>query len=210
MLRKQEGSILIFSVIVLSLITLFSATCSALIFSNNKYSKYNYKNIYIEELCLGAIELVYSNAMKEVLIALENNQDFESFKSYFDDEGFIDRVDDVYIENSKIRCIVDCENNRFESEDGIYYRINSEYNDGQFRKNIFAYLKIVNPFEKNQEDLSSENIENTNEGDLEDNQEKEVVVSEEIAEETIEESNNSNNIELNPGDLVQIIKYEVK
>ena len=80
MLRKNNnGSILIMSLIIFSIISLMCITCSALILSNNKISNLEYKNEKLREQNLGLIELIKSNALielKDIMYASKTEDEF--------------------------------------------------------------------------------------------------------------------------------------
>ena len=137
------------TIFVFLLVSIISITSSELILSHSKYAKYDYEEVYLKEQCLSKIELVYSNVLKEVELALDKSQDSESFEEYFTENNscdFINRISDisgVSIEDTK--CSVDkidyyCE------EGSIYYRIVSEVEHKGFDKTIVANIKIKNPF----------------------------------------------------------------
>ena len=83
MSRKNNGSILIITVFVFLFVNIIAINCSALILSNTRYTRYDYEEVYMKEQCLGKIELIYSNILKEVKIALDESGDYESFNSHF-------------------------------------------------------------------------------------------------------------------------------
>ena len=65
MSRKNNGSILIITVFVFLLVNIIAINCSALILSNTRYTRYDYEEVYMKEQCLGKIELIYSNILKD-------------------------------------------------------------------------------------------------------------------------------------------------
>lgn len=80
MLRKNNnGSILIMSLIIFSIISLMCITCSALILSNNKISNLEYKNEKLREQNLGLIELIKSNALIEVKDIMDESKTEDEF-----------------------------------------------------------------------------------------------------------------------------------
>ncbi len=80
--KKNNGSILIMSLITLFIITLICTTCSSLILSNNRISELEYKTEKLKENNLGAIEIIKSNIINEVKYNMENNQTEEEFYNY--------------------------------------------------------------------------------------------------------------------------------
>lgn len=226
MLRKNRGSILIITVFVFLLVNIITITCSALILSNNKYTKYNYEEIYIKEQCLSKIELVYSNILNEVEIALNQSEDSNTFQNYFidnDSYDFINRINNisgVSLKDTK------CEINRVEIDnesDSIYYRIISKVKYQSFSKSIVAYIKIENPFNEEKVDKNQDvnKIEDDEDNKIKQNEEKtnldstsnlELIQESESTNEDIEKDQIKNeNIEINdfkkdikPSDLVTL------
>ena len=92
MSRKNNGSILIITVFVFLLVNIIAINCSALILSNTRYTRYDYEEVYMKEQCLGKIELIYSNILKEVDKTLTNTNDYDSFKEYIVSDNFLNRL----------------------------------------------------------------------------------------------------------------------
>lgn len=209
MLRKNNGSILVVTVFVFLLINIIAINCSAMVMSNIKYTKYNYEEMYLEEQCLSKIEVVYSNILKEVEVALDNSSDFDSFESYFisnNSADFINNINDlsgVSLNNKK------CKINKInrDSQDYLYYKIESTVSYNKFIKTMVAYVKIKNPFDKN-EALSEEKLQDTSDSitseqieDLEDILNK-IEDNYQIYENNqIESNKNEETEELNTGEL---------
>lgn len=160
MLQKNNGSILIMTVFVFLLINIIALTSSALVLSSSKYSKYNYEEIYMKEQCLSQIELVYSNILKEVNIALIECKDLESFENYFINEDFINKIEENLGQNY---CEVIKIEDKYIQENTTYYRILSKSTYHNFNKTITAYIKIENPFSKVDDNTENNNLENSNE-----------------------------------------------
>ena len=95
MSRKNKGSILVVTVFVFLLVNIIAINCTSIVMSNIKYTKYNDEEIYLKEQCLSKIEIIYSNILKEVKIALDESGDYESFNSHFISENsseFINKI----------------------------------------------------------------------------------------------------------------------
>ena len=139
------------TVFVFLIVNIVDISCSDLILSNTKYAKYNYEEIYIKEQCLSKIELVYSNILKEVEIALNESEDFDSFQNYFTNNNssdFIAKISDISSSSLKdTTCSVYKLENNYDKENSIYYRIKSEVKYNTFRKIVVADIKIKNPFQ---------------------------------------------------------------
>lgn len=206
MLRKNNGSILIVTVFVFLLINIIAINCSAMVMSNIKYTKYNYEEMYLEEQCLSKIEVIYSNILKEVEVALDNSSDFDSFESYFisnNSADFINNINDlsgISINNKK------CKINKInsDSQDYLYYKIESTVSYNKFIKTMVAYVKIKNPFDKN-EALSEEKLQDISDSiaseQIEDISNK-IEDNYQIYENNqIESNNNEETEELNTGEL---------
>ena len=84
MYYSNKGSVLIFILIVFSIVSTITMMCIGLNYSNSRISNLNYQNIVMKESLLSSIELVHSNILKEVSIALENSETEEEFKGIYD------------------------------------------------------------------------------------------------------------------------------
>ena len=101
MYYNNKGSVLIFVLIVFSVVSTITMMCIGLNYSNNRISNLNYQNIIMKESLLSSIELVHSNILKEVSIALENSETEEEFKNYFLGNIFINNIKNI--SNSQIQ-----------------------------------------------------------------------------------------------------------
>ena len=125
MSRKNKGSILVVTVFVFLLVNIIAINCTSIVMSNIKYTKYNDEEIYLKEQCLSKIEIIYSNILKEVKIALDESGDYESFNSHFISDNsseFINKINDLSdksLDNKKFN-ITRINTN---SENYIYYKI---------------------------------------------------------------------------------------
>ena len=171
MSRKNKGSILVVTVFVFLLVNIIAINCTSIVMSNIKYTKYNDEEIYLKEQCLSKIEIIYSNILKEVDKTLTNTNesgDYESFNSHFISENsseFINKINDLSdtsLDNKK--CNITRINTN--SENYIYYKIESSVSYNKFIKTIVAYIKIKNPFPKDtivENNESSQEIQNSQE-----------------------------------------------
>ncbi|MFQ7519894.1 MULTISPECIES: hypothetical protein [unclassified Clostridium] len=168
MSRKNKGSILVVTVFVFLLVNIIAINCTSIVMSNIKYTKYNDEEIYLKEQCLSKIEIIYSNILKEVKIALDESGDYESFNSHFISDNsseFINKINDLSdtsLDNKK--CNITRINTN--SENYIYYKIESSVSYNKFIKTIVAYIKIKNPFPKDtivENNESSQEIQNSQE-----------------------------------------------
>lgn len=101
MYYSNKGSVLIFILIVFSIVSTITMMCIGLNYSNSRISNLNYQNIVMKESLLSSIELVHSNILKEVSIALENSETEEEFKNYFLGNIFVNNIKNI--SNSQIQ-----------------------------------------------------------------------------------------------------------
>lgn len=206
MSRKNNGSILIITVFVFLLVNIIAINCSALILSNTKYTKYDYEEVYMREQCLGKIELIYSNILKEVDKTLTNTNDFESFKKYIISDDFFNTIKNVG-ENDLSNTT--CQISRIDLNDknNIYYEVISKTTYKNFSKEIVTNVQIKNPF---QEDSSNKN-KDTNQ-DIKNSEDENLNISQssdentEISQKQEEESKNIKDIKCS--DLVIMFGYK--
>lgn len=206
MSRKNNGSILIITVFVFLLVNIIAINCSALILSNTKYTRYDYEEVYMKEQCLGKIELIYSNILKEVDKTLTDTNDYDSFKEYIISDNFLNTIknlEDDDLNNTTYQI------NRTDLNDknNIYYEIISKTTYNKFSKQIVAYAKIKNPF---QEDSSNKNEDTTQE--VEDSEERDLNILEssdentQVSQEQKEDSKNTEDRKCS--DLVIMFGYK--
>lgn len=159
MSRKNKGSILVVTVFVFLLVNIIAINCSSIVMSNIKYTKYNYEEINLREQCLSKIEVIYSNILKEVEIALDESNDFEDFNLFFISDNsaeFINKINDLS-ETSLDTKKCNITRINVNSQDYLYYKIESSVSYNKFIKTVVAYVKIKNPFEQ------SKQVEDTDE-----------------------------------------------
>jgi len=101
MYYNNKGSVLIFTLIVFSIVSTITMMCIGLNYSNSRISNLNYQNIVMKESLLSSIELVHSNILKEVSIAIENSETEEEFKNYFLGNIFLNNIKNI--SNSQIQ-----------------------------------------------------------------------------------------------------------
>lgn len=98
---SNKGSVLVFILIVFSMVSTITMMCIGLNYTNSRIANLNYQNIVMKESLLSSIELVHSNILKEVSIALENSETEEEFKNYFLTNAFINNIKNI--SNSQIQ-----------------------------------------------------------------------------------------------------------
>ena len=206
MSRKNNGSILIITVFVFLLVNIIAINCSALILSNTRYTRYDYEEVYMKEQCLGKIELIYSNILKEVDKTLTDTNDYDSFKEYIVSDNFLNTIKNIQDDDLN-NTTYQINRTDLNDKNNIYYEIISKTTYNKFSKQIVAYVKIKNPF---QEDSSSYNKDNSQ--DVEDSEESDLnklKSSDENIEVSQKEQEKIKNIEdINCSDLVIMFGYK--
>ncbi len=203
---KNNGSILIITVFVFLLVNIIAINCSALILSNTRYTRYDYEEVYMKEQCLGKIELIYSNILKEVDKTLTDTNDYDSFKEYIVSDNFLNTIKNIQDDDLN-NTTYQINRTDLNDKNNIYYEIISKTTYNKFSKQIVAYVKIKNPF---QEDSSSKNKDNSQ--DVEDSEERDLnklKSSDKNIEVSQKEQEKINNIEdINCSDLVIMFGYK--
>ena len=74
MLQKNNGSILIMTLMVFTIVSIICVSCASLILSNSRINKLDYENEVLKQGNLGVIEIVKSNILQEVNNAIENTK----------------------------------------------------------------------------------------------------------------------------------------
>lgn len=142
MYYSNKGSVLVFILIIFSIISTIIMMCIGLNYSNSRISNLNYQNIVIKESLLSSIELVHSNILKEVSIALENSETEEEFKNYFLGNTFINNIKNIsnsQIQNTTIKIpskII------YDSNGLITFQIESTFKQDNFTKKYGASVEI--------------------------------------------------------------------
>ncbi len=192
MYYNNKGSILICILIVFSVVSTITMMCIGLNYSNSKISILNYQNLVIEESLLSSIEIVHSNILKEVSIAIENSETEEKFKEYFQGNEFKNNI--KIISNSKLENItikiptnIICDSNGL-----ITFKIESIFKKDNYLKGYSASVKI---------DTNLDNYKKVEEIVIWDN-------NIDIEDEYYENINNKDKISINPSDLVVVYDYK--
>ena len=142
MYYSNKGSVLIFILIVFSIVSTITMMCIGLNYSNSRISNLNYQNIVMKESLLSSIELVHSNILKEVSIALENSETEEEFKNYFLGNIFVNNIKNIsnsQIQNTTIRIpskII------YDSSGLITFQIESTFKQDNYTKKYRANVEI--------------------------------------------------------------------
>ncbi len=159
MLRKNNnGSILIMSLIIFSIISLMCITCSALILSNNKISNLEYKNEKLREQNLGLIELIKSNALielKDIMYASKTEDEFYNILKENEFKNFtnnIKDISDINLKNYYIEITYNNEN-KISTKKEVHYKVLVRSKIDNYEKNSFIGMKIENPYSDKEKDF---------------------------------------------------------
>ncbi|MGL4914221.1 MAG: hypothetical protein ACRC3Y_17510, partial [Romboutsia sp.] len=149
MSRKNKGSVLIISVVIFSIITTVCMSCAGLILSNSRIYKLDYMSEKLKAGNMGIIELIRSNILKEVKMAIDNTSNRNEFYSYItknNSKEFINRIKDISgssVNNCEIKIIY---NTASSNKDYIHYTITAKYIINNYEKYVLAKFKIKNPW----------------------------------------------------------------
>lgn len=202
MYYNNKGSVLIYILIVFSIVSTITMMSIGLNYSNSKISILNYQNLVIKESLLSSIEIVHSNILKEVSIAIENSDTQETFKEYFQGNEFknnIKSISNIKLENItiKIPTNIICDSNGL-----INFKIESIFKNDNYLKKYSASVNIDTNLENYKE------IESIELSDSRIDVEKEYKFNDlEINDETIF-IENKDKISINPSDLVKVYDYK--
>lgn len=230
---SNKGSVLIFTLVVFSIVSTITMMCIGLNYSNSRISNLNYQNIVMKEALLSSIELVHSNILKEVSIAIENSETEEEFKNYFFETIFINNIKNIsnsQIQNTTIKIPGKI---NYDSSGLITFKIESTFKQDNYTKKYEASVEIntkLNSFNANEEieiedetidinhfsNLTDIHINNQKENDLEyENQtNKTLDINNENKDNDYNDTNfnnNKDNIEIkniNPSNIVKVYNYK--
>lgn len=202
MYYNNKGSVLIYILIVFSVVSTITMMCIGLNYSNSKISILNHQSLVIKESLLSSIEIVHSNILKEVSIAIENSDTEEEFKEYFQGNEFKNNIKSI--SNSKLENItikiptnIICDSNGL-----INFKIESIFKKDNCLKKYSASVNIDTNLENYKEFESIKILDSSI------NLEKEYEFNDvEINEETIF-IENKDKTSINPSDLVKVYDYK--
>ncbi|WP_455538171.1 hypothetical protein [Terrisporobacter sp.] len=204
LLRKNKGSILIMSLIVFSIISLFCVTCSGLILSNIRISDLEYKSEKLKEKNLGAIELISSNMQKELNYAIKNTTNEDEFYNYLtknNSNDFINKakyIPSTTIKDTVVQMGLDEE---YSTKEFLHYKILVKSKIDNHQKDVLIHAKIENPWFGVKEEAKDDQV---------DNEILEKGQVENLNEENIKDVSEEDVKDINEGDLISFYNYEEK
>ena len=212
MYYSNKGSVLIFILIVFSIVSTITMMCIGLNYSNSRINNLNYQNIVMKESLLSSIELVHSNILKEVSIALENSETEEEFKNYFLGNIFVNNIKNIsnsQIQNTTIRIpskII------YDSSGLITFQIESTFKQDNYTKKYRANVEIntdLNFFNTSDEIENKLESENKTDKILDSN--NETINNDKNIENDKVEIEDENNIKIkniDPSSIVTVYDYK--
>lgn len=160
MLRNNKGSILVATIVFFSIIITVCVSCISIIYSNNNYTKLQYKHIKMKELALSGIEITRSNILSQVKYAIENFDEEEDFESYFlgNTREIIGDISKSGLDNIR----VNLKGKASRDIDGnVTFKVESICKEDNYTNRVIASVKILNPWNKyfdNDEDVNESQI----------------------------------------------------
>lgn len=94
----------------------------------------------MKEQCLGKIELIYSNILKEVDKTLTDTNDYDSFKEYIVSDNFLNTIKNIQDDDLN-NTTYQINRTDLNDKNNIYYEIISKTTYNKFSKQIVAYVK---------------------------------------------------------------------
>ena len=210
MYYNNKGSVLIFTLIVFSIVSTITMMCIGLNYSNSRISNLNYQNIVMKESLLSSIEIVHSNILKEVSIAIENSETEEEFKNYFLGNTFLNNIKNIsnsQIQNTTIKIpgkII------YDSRGLITFQIEAVFKQNNYIKKYGASVEIDTNL-----NFSNTNYEIENEAEtlgtnyskiFKDKQDKNINQEKENYIQLKNKTDNKDNI--NPSNIVKVYNYK--
>lgn len=145
-LKSNKGSILIFTLIIFSIISVTTMMCIGLSYSNRCLFNLEYRDIIIKENALSGLEIANSNILKEVEKVVSNSTSKEEFNEYFQGNDFIYNIKNI--SKTELNNVsIDIPNKPIYDERGfLIFNIVSTYKDNRYNKQLLVKVKIDNPF----------------------------------------------------------------
>lgn len=161
--NNNKGSILIFTLIIFSIISVITMMCIGLSYSNRSLFNLEYKDIVLKENALSGLEIASSNILKEVEKISLNSKNEKEFNDSFLGNNFIYNIKNI--SKSELNNVsIDIPNKPVYDENGfLKFNIISTSKDNKYNKQIQANVKIKNPFFNTYDENKSDVIiESTN------------------------------------------------
>ncbi|MGL6107446.1 hypothetical protein [Romboutsia sp.] len=165
--NSNKGSILIFTLIIFSIISVITMMCIGLNYSNQSLFKLEYEDTILEENALSGLEITKSNILKEVEQTVSNSNNEQEFNNYFLGNNFINNIKNI--SKTELNNVsINIPNKLIYDENGfLSFSIISTSKEKKYIKQIQGSVKIKNPFynrvTKNKSEGNTEIINEINE-----------------------------------------------
>lgn len=189
MLQKNNGSILIMTLMVFTIVSIICVSCASLILSNSRINKLDYENEVLKQGNLGVIEIVKSNILQEVNNAIENTKTEDEFYEYFTTNNVISKIGDISLSNISDAEVTITNDSTLSNKEVIRYKILTKNKINNYDKYIRVSVKITNPWYKDIKEV--DNVEENN-----------------MDEFLLDDELNNNTLEYSESDLVIFYNYE--
>lgn len=144
-LKDNKGTILIFTLMIFSIISIITMMCIGLNYSNNTLFKLEYKRIILKENSESGLEITSSNILKEVENAALTTNSEEEFKDYFLGNNFINKIKDI--SHSQLKNVSINIPNQPVYENGVVkFKITSTSTENKYAIQMQASINIKNPY----------------------------------------------------------------
>lgn len=189
MLQKNNGSVLIMTLMVFTIVSIICVSCASLILSNSRINKLDYENEVLKQGNLGVIEIVKSNILQEVNNAIENTKTEDEFYEYFTTNNVISKIGDISLSNISDAEVTITNDSTLSNKEVIRYKILTKNKINNYDKYIRVSVKITNPWYKDIKEV--DNVEENN-----------------MDEFLLDDELNNNTLEYSESDLVIFYNYE--
>lgn len=159
MYLNNNGSILLTTLIIFSIIATITMTCIGLNYSNSNIFALELKEAQIKQLGYGYIELVNSKLFKEVENALKNTSNEEEFYQYFLGNTIKNNVCNSYEQESKRISVSIPKNIDIDkSSKSIKFEIHVKVEEKIYNKTFKVSVEIINPYNPDLENFTQIDI----------------------------------------------------
>lgn len=159
MYLNNNGSILLTTLIIFSIIATITMTCIGLNYSNSNIFALELKEAQIKQLGYGYIEILNSKIFKEVENALKNTSNEDEFYQYFLGNTIKNNVCNSYEQESKhISVSIPKNINIDKNSKSVKFDINIKVEEKVYNKSFKVSVEIINPYNLEPEDLTGVDI----------------------------------------------------
>lgn len=159
MYLNNNGSILLTTLIIFSIIATITMTCIGLNYSNSNIFALELKEEQIKQLGYGYIEILNSKIFKEVENALKNTSNEDEFYQYFLGNTIKNNVCNSYEQESKrISVSIPKNINIDKNSKSVKFDINIKVEEKVYNKTFKVSVEIINPYNPDLENFTQIDI----------------------------------------------------